>query len=357
MVSYNLTRPDLEFLKSHRYFHGVEYSEAPSTAYTLAIRDAHFPEPDFLFSTPIVVECFGAGFDKLDRADYWTLRWPRVQKIHKDREYLDAVTFQELQKMADGANTVSSGFAEEVKEWESKLRASTARRRKDQKHGSRSEEVKGMLAKSFWEADSPTVDELHAMTNSKWNSQRNSQKNSQWSEGKNSVSFVDEVSQSFSRREKRPLSQITGNCSFSQEREMPESQHDSRRTISTSPLFEGRVYLMQHLSDNPEIGELLNSLQVIRGGSCKDLFQDGHRTDIGVEEKAILLVEERKRDEIKEFIKQFGKNTPMRKTVVEIYSWRILKRMQKIVEDEGKDRAGKRRKVEDWTVMHLDTIP
>lgn len=47
----------------------------------------------------------GAGFDKPANARHFTLRFPRVQKIHLDRTVKETVSFVELQKMAQAADT------------------------------------------------------------------------------------------------------------------------------------------------------------------------------------------------------------------------------------------------------------
>jgi DNA ligase-4 len=46
------------------------------------------------------VELVGAGFDKPANARYFTLRFPRVLKIHQDRTFKDTVSFDELQELA-----------------------------------------------------------------------------------------------------------------------------------------------------------------------------------------------------------------------------------------------------------------
>jgi len=56
--------------------------------------------PTELFKYPFVVEVMGAGFDKPANTRHYTLRFPRVQKIHDDRTYRDTVSFGELQDMA-----------------------------------------------------------------------------------------------------------------------------------------------------------------------------------------------------------------------------------------------------------------
>ena len=53
-----------------------------------------------LFREPFVVEVTGAGFDKPEDATYFTYRFPRV-KLHTDRTFLTANSFDELQAMAE----------------------------------------------------------------------------------------------------------------------------------------------------------------------------------------------------------------------------------------------------------------
>ncbi|KAJ6261447.1 hypothetical protein Dda_4117 [Drechslerella dactyloides] len=342
-VSYNLTQADLKFLKSQRYFHSIEFSESHTAAYGLSPLDPHFPEPDFLFSTPPVIECFGAGFDKTAVSDYWTLRWPRVQKIHKDREYLEAVTFQELQEMGRKAMTVSADIAAEVKEWEQKLKSSVRKGKDKHTHN-----PKGMLARSFWQADSPTtelLDTVHWALSSVTPPASGSQSHS-----------ATERSSAAAKR-KRPLSQISGNNMSPPAREV--ESRSPRRAISTSPLFSSPVYLMECLSDKAEVQELFDALGISRRGSCKDLAGVAGHDDEGSEiRKRVLLVEERRREDMRSLVGRLSRASAELGLVVDVYSWRILKKMKRVLDCavEGTTGLKRRRTEEDWSVMHLDTI-
>ena len=62
-----------------------------------------FPRPDQpteLFKKPMVVEVIGAGFDKPANANFFTLRFPRIQKVHGDRPFRDALSLSEYQRLA-----------------------------------------------------------------------------------------------------------------------------------------------------------------------------------------------------------------------------------------------------------------
>lgn len=60
------------------------------------------------FWEPFVFEVMGSGFDKQPNQDFYTLRFPRVLKIHWDRSWKEAVDFDELQVMADKASVFES---------------------------------------------------------------------------------------------------------------------------------------------------------------------------------------------------------------------------------------------------------
>lgn len=71
------------------------------------------PNMDIAFKTPFVVELLGSGFDKPSNAQYYTLRFPRVLKIHCDRSFEDAISFIELQELAQKARAVPTNELEE----------------------------------------------------------------------------------------------------------------------------------------------------------------------------------------------------------------------------------------------------
>ncbi|KAL9033198.1 MAG: hypothetical protein Q9214_007627, partial [Letrouitia sp. 1 TL-2023] len=82
---------------------------------------ANVPSMAVVFPRPFVFEVMGAGFDKESNRDYFTLRWPRVLKIHSDRDWQGCVSFDELQRMAKEARAVPSNIKEDIAEWTEKL--------------------------------------------------------------------------------------------------------------------------------------------------------------------------------------------------------------------------------------------
>lgn len=78
-----------------------------------------------LFKKPFVVELNGSGFDKPSGARYYALRHPRILKIHSDRTFEDATSFQELQILADDARSVpTEELSDEIGQWHKRLKVS-----------------------------------------------------------------------------------------------------------------------------------------------------------------------------------------------------------------------------------------
>lgn len=74
------------------------------------------------FWEPFVFEVMGSGFDKQPNQDFYTLRFPRVLKIHWDRSWKEAVDFDELQAMAEKASEFESqDAAANVAAWVERL--------------------------------------------------------------------------------------------------------------------------------------------------------------------------------------------------------------------------------------------
>lgn len=95
---YNISKINISYLNERGNF--VQMSFSLSTPEISVIIDQKgLSQPIELFKRPFVVEVMGAGFDKPANVSYFTLRFPRVQKIHLDRTVADTVSFRELQEM------------------------------------------------------------------------------------------------------------------------------------------------------------------------------------------------------------------------------------------------------------------
>ena len=75
-----------------------------------------------IFRKPFVFDIAGSGFDKSPNSDIFTLRFPRVVKVHLDRDWKKAVGLDELRHMATEARIVPSGdLSREAANWIEKL--------------------------------------------------------------------------------------------------------------------------------------------------------------------------------------------------------------------------------------------
>jgi ATP dependent DNA ligase domain len=109
---HNIPKIDIRYLNEQGNFVQVPFaSSTPGLSVTIDQKDQS--QPTELFKRPFVVEVMGAGFDKPANVSYFTLHFPRVQKVHLDRTLEDTVSFGELQEMARAANTTPQDDDEE----------------------------------------------------------------------------------------------------------------------------------------------------------------------------------------------------------------------------------------------------
>lgn len=79
-------------------------------------------EMSVVFKEPFVFELLGSGFDRLPNSKLNTLRFPRVLKVHWDRDWKDAVGLDELQQLAAEARTApAEDDSKEIQLWMDRL--------------------------------------------------------------------------------------------------------------------------------------------------------------------------------------------------------------------------------------------
>ncbi|KAJ5349428.1 hypothetical protein N7541_007155 [Penicillium brevicompactum] len=90
---------------------GEFYKRSPGEFEGFAVEYGHngLSKASDLFKKPFVVEMLGSGFEKPSGARYFTLRFPRILKIHSDRSMEDAASFRELQILAENARAAPPG--------------------------------------------------------------------------------------------------------------------------------------------------------------------------------------------------------------------------------------------------------
>ena len=119
-----ITEEDLVYLNQHGQF--PLRAMEPASVDARETYDIEFAigltRPKVIFRKPFVVDVAGSGFDKSPNRDIFTLRFPRVLKVHRDRDWRQAVGLVELQMMATAAMTIPKGdVSEELTEWIEKL--------------------------------------------------------------------------------------------------------------------------------------------------------------------------------------------------------------------------------------------
>ena len=121
-----INNEDLKSVNQHGRFREMRpNSDEAVRAFRLSFAkmDTTHPKMSALFKQPFIFEIAGSGFDKSPNQNIFTLRFPRVVKIHWDRDWRHSVSLDELQTMAKHARTVPSGqtLEEELAEWVRKL--------------------------------------------------------------------------------------------------------------------------------------------------------------------------------------------------------------------------------------------
>jgi DNA ligase 4 len=86
------------------------------------INDQMIDPPTDLFKNPFVVEAIGGGFVKPPNETYYTLRFPRITKIHEDRSWHNTMSFEGLQQLAQESLTMAQNEdSQEDREWIERL--------------------------------------------------------------------------------------------------------------------------------------------------------------------------------------------------------------------------------------------
>ncbi|QQK43592.1 ATP dependent DNA ligase, central [Penicillium digitatum] len=103
---------------------GEFYACEPETFEGFHIEYGHeaLPTATTLFKRPFVVEMLGSGFEKPSGARYFTLRFPRILKIHLDRTLEECTSFHELLTAAEHARAVPADELEERERWSKRLK-------------------------------------------------------------------------------------------------------------------------------------------------------------------------------------------------------------------------------------------
>ena len=121
-VSYGLKPDDLKTLNQNGAFSAIDANSSLAKATYKYHTVPTLPKMAVVFRKPFVLEVMGGGFDKPSDSQWYTLRWPRVLKIHQDRDWRESVDLEQLQQLALEARTAPlDGIREEIEQWMEKL--------------------------------------------------------------------------------------------------------------------------------------------------------------------------------------------------------------------------------------------
>ena len=122
-VSDCIKREDLKSLNERGYIRAMESTsdearEIYDIEYAFGVSGMKHT-----FRVPFIFDIAGSGFDKAPNREFFTLRFPRVMKVHWDRDWRECVGLDELQKLAKEALRVPPRNTEmaEKRVWEEQL--------------------------------------------------------------------------------------------------------------------------------------------------------------------------------------------------------------------------------------------
>ncbi|KFA54356.1 hypothetical protein S40293_10070 [Stachybotrys chartarum IBT 40293] len=121
---HGISKDDIVHLNRHGYFGRTPFATS-ILEFDVIMEPGRKLQPTDLFKYPFTVEVVGAGFDKPANAAYFTLRFPRVLKIHEDRSFRHAASFEELQEMARECQRTPDDLQREEETWLRILRSGT----------------------------------------------------------------------------------------------------------------------------------------------------------------------------------------------------------------------------------------
>ncbi|PGH07057.1 hypothetical protein AJ80_08070 [Polytolypa hystricis UAMH7299] len=123
----NMSVQHMKTLNSLGQFQSREY-DAETSPFEIRTDQLQLPRLEVIFKSPFVVEMYGAGFERPPSVTYYTLRFPRVLKIHVDQGLEDATSFGALQELAKEALLVpEDGLSQEATHWAQRLDAANGK--------------------------------------------------------------------------------------------------------------------------------------------------------------------------------------------------------------------------------------
>jgi DNA ligase-4 len=125
---HGISKDNMLFLNRHGSFERVPFTLSRPEL-DVSFGQQRPSRPIELFKRPFMVEVTGAGFDKPSDTSYFTLRFPRILKIHQDRTIKETVSYDELQETARLAMKLpTENKSDEERAWFKKLKQGDSQR-------------------------------------------------------------------------------------------------------------------------------------------------------------------------------------------------------------------------------------
>lgn len=119
---HSMHRDTLQYLNQHGEFYACDPDGFDG--FDIEYGNSNLPIAAVLFKRPFIAEMMGAGFEKPSGSRYFTLRFPRILKIHSDRTFEEAASHRELQLLAENARSVPvEDMLDEREQWCKRLKA------------------------------------------------------------------------------------------------------------------------------------------------------------------------------------------------------------------------------------------
>lgn len=135
-ISLDQCIPPRELQALHNYvkFHSAQCQRrgdhlADPQAFDLKFTNGPESKVQYVLTEPCVVEVLGSGFERESNKNYNMLRHPRILKVHADRTWREACTFEELEALAEEAkNAPEEGETQEMSQLMKKLQSKFRRK-------------------------------------------------------------------------------------------------------------------------------------------------------------------------------------------------------------------------------------
>ena len=256
-ISDCIKKEDLKTLHEQGYLRAMEPEDQEAKDLFDIEYASGLPRMKNVFRKPFVFDVAGSGFDKSSDRDIFTLRFPRVMRVHWDRSWKDTVTLDELQEMAvEARRTPSDGaLMDEVHAWVGKLNAvdtKPARQLESWDHSDNEDEIVGL-----------TADEMTRKTKPKASNRRNSTPNRPMirmdtPEMQESERRLDSVIERDTSKDFRATLAIDGSLRTPPASSLLSSDSNSTRRQSTQRGFSGQPQNIAnkrsaHAAERPEL--------------------------------------------------------------------------------------------------------